>query len=439
MKRNVKLTILAAIIMLAVQAFAVGPAQAQQVTVDAKMIERLETMLNAQQQQIDTLQQEIKQLKQSTVEAQTQAKEAKKIAETVQQSDQAPVAKVVTSGEDRIKLSISGQVHRAMNVTDDGDKTDTYFVDPDSSNTRVRFVGTAKLNDDLTLGSRLEVALAPNESADVSQEKQESGDFMDQRYAELSLTSQRFGKLYLGKGDTSSNNSAEVDLSGTDVIQYASTADIVGGLFFRQSSDDEFASVDGDRVRVSDAFKDFDGLSRKSRLRYDTPNFHGFGLSGSVISDRRWDTALMWGGEGYGFKAGAAAAVAYLHEDDSDYQYDGSFSVLHQATGLNFSFSAGTKDDDSQDNDPYNLWGKIGWLTSLNDFGNTAFGIDYGHSENIAADDYEGDTFGVAVVQNFDDYATQVYFQFRNFSLDTDNDPNVSDINVGTVGARVKF
>ena len=137
-------------------------------------------------------------------------------------------------------------------------------------------------------------------------------------------------------------------------------------------------------------------------------------------------------------KATAAAAVAYLHEDDADYQYDGSFSVLHQATGLNFTFSAGTKDTDNQ-SDPYNLWGKIGWLTSLNDFGKTAFGVDYGHSENVESDDYEGDTFGVAVVQNFDDYATQLYFQFRNFSLDTKDDPNVSDINVGTVGARVKF
>ncbi len=434
MKWNYMVTIWAAVIMLGLQAVAVSPVQAEQITVDAKMIERLETMLNAQQQQIDTLQQEIKQLKQSTVEAHTQAKEAKKIAETAQQSDQAPVAKVVTSGEDKVKLAISGQINRAMNIADDGDKTDTYFVDSEASNTKVRFVGTALVNDDLTLGAKLELAFAPNESNTVSQlDDGESGDFTDQRYADLSLTSKRYGTFYLGKGDTSSNSTAEVDLSGTDLVQYASTADLVGGLFFTQSSNDELTNI-----TVADAFKDFDGLSRKNRMRYDTPNFHGFGLSGSVISDRRWDTALRWGGDGYGVKAAAAAAVAYLHEDDSDYQYDGSFSVLHQATGLNFTFSAGTKDTDIQ-SDPYNLWGKIGWLTSLNDFGKTAFGVDYGYSENIESDDYEGETFGVAVVQNFDDYATQLYFQFRNFSLDTKDDPNVSDINVGTVGARVKF
>ncbi|MEJ2197689.1 MAG: hypothetical protein P8X54_03870, partial [Desulfuromonadales bacterium] len=414
-------------LLLAVQGTLSTPVSAEPVTVDSKTIERLENLINNQQKQLEALQQEVNQLKQQQIQPPA-------VSGTVQGPAVAPPAKVVTSGEDKVKLAISGQINRAINIADDGDKTDAYFVDSDVSNTRVRFVGTALINEDLTLGTKLELAFAPNESGDVSQDDQESGDFNDQRYAELTLMSKRYGMLYLGKGDTSSNSTAEVDLSGTDLIQYASTADIVGGLFFRQSGDDELTDI-----TVAGAFKDFDGLSRKSRLRYDTPNFHGFGLSGSVISDRRWDTALRWGGEGYGVKAAAAAAVAYLHEDDADYQYDGSFSVLHEATGLNVTFSAGTKDADNQDNDPYNLYGKLGWLTSLNSFGKTAFGLDYGHSENIAADDYKGDTFGVAVVQNFDKWATQVYFQFRNFSLDTNDDPNVSDINVGTLGARVKF
>jgi len=420
-------------LLLAVQGTLSTPVSAEPVTVDSETLQRLENLISSQQKQLESLQEEVNQLKQQKIQQPA-------VSGTGQGPAAAPPAKLVTSGDDKVKLSISGQINRALSIADDGDKTDAYFVDSDVSNTRVRFVGTALINEDLTLGTKLELAFAPNESGDVNQESQESGDFNDQRYAELTLMSKRYGMLYLGKGDTSSNSTAEVDLSGTDLIQYASTADIVGGLFFRQSSDDEL--LDGEdgrpRVRVSDAFKDFDGLSRKSRLRYDTPNFHGFGLSGSVISDRRWDTALRWGGDGYGVKAAAAAAVAYLHEDDADYQYDGSFSVLHEATGLNVTFSAGTKDADNQ-TDPYNLWGKIGWLTSLNSFGKTAFGIDYGHSENIAAEDYEGDTFGVAVVQNFDKWATQVYFQFRNFSLDTNDDPNVSDINVGTLGARVKF
>ncbi len=235
------------------------------------------------------------------------------------------------------------------------------------------------------------------------------------------------------RGDTASNNSAEVDLSGTDVVQYASIADIVGGHKFRQSGNDQLTDV-----TVGGTFKDFDGLSRKSRLRYDTPRFHGFSLAGAVIRDQRWDASLWWVAEGYGFKSGAAAAVAKINEDNTDYQYDGSFSILHQATGLNVTFSAVTKDNDNG-SDPYNLWGKLGWQTRLTKYGTTSFGIDYGHSENITADDDKGKSIGVAVVQSFADYGTEIYLQYRNFSLDWDSAASVSDINVGTVGARVKF
>ena len=157
-----------------------------------------------------------------------------------------------------------------------------------------------------------------------------------------------------------------------------------------------------------------------------------------MISDQRWDVSLWWAAEGYGFKTGAAAAVAKINEDTADYQYDGSFSILHQATGLSLTFSAGTQDNDNGSN-PYNLYGKIGWQTKLNGFGTTAFGIDYGYSENIVAENDQGDSFGVAAVQSFADYGTEVYVQYRNFSLDLEDSPHVSDINVGSVGARVKF
>jgi len=431
MQRRARL-IMAGFLLAALGLTAV-PVAAQQVTVDAKTIERLENLINTQQKQLEALQQEVNQLKQTTASAQSDAKEAREVAETAKMTAQAPAEKVVTSGQERVKLVVSGQVDRAMNVANDGDQTKAYFVDNGASNSRLRLVGTARVDDDLTIGTRLEMAFAPNESSKVSQDNEESGDFFDERYADLSLASERFGKLSLGKGDTASNNSAEVDLSGTDVVQYASIADIVGGLKFRQSGNDQLTDV-----TVGGAFKDFDGLSRKSRLRYDTPRFHGFSLAGAVISDQRWDASLWWAAEGYGFKSGAAAAVAKINEDNVDYQYDGSFSILHQATGLNVTFSAGTKDSDNG-SDPYNLWGKLGWQTKLTQYGPTSFGVDYGHSENITADDDKGDSIGVAMVQSFADYGTEIYLQYRNFSLDRDSAASVSDINVGTVGARVKF
>jgi cell division protein FtsL len=421
-------------LLLAAQVFCVGTVAAQEKTVDSKEIERLERLIKEQQQQLESLQQQVKQLKQTATEAQTQAKEAKSVAEEVKTTVVTPVKKGVTSGQERVKLAISGQVNRAVNMVDDGKNTKAYYVDNDASNSRVRFVGTAKATDDLTLGSRIEVAIAPNESSEVSQGNEDSGDFFDERWAQVSLDSKRFGKLSLGKGDSASNNSAEVDLSKVDVVQYAGVADIAGGIQFRQKNGDD--TLTG--VSVSDAFKDLDGLSRRNRVRYDTPTFYGFHLATSAISNQRYDGSLWWSGQGYGFKAAGAVAVAYPNQDNTDLQYDGSFSLLHVATGLNLTLSAGLQERGNQ-GDAENTYVKVGWLTRFFSFGETAFGVDYTRSLNLPTGTDDGYSVGAAAVQQFENYGTELYMQYRLYSLHRGADPNVQDINVGTIGARVKF
>jgi TolA-binding protein len=190
-------------LLLVIQVVFAGPVAAEEATVNTQTVERLERLIREQQQQLESLQEQLNQLKQTAAEAQNQAKEAKTVAEEAKTTAQAPGDKTVTSGQERVKLAVSGQVNRAVNIVDDGKDTQAYFVDNDASNTRVRFIGTAKATDDLTIGSRI--------------------------------------------------------------------ADIAGGMLFRQKSDDSLTDVS-----VSDAFKDFDGLSRKNRVRYDTPAFGRF-------------------------------------------------------------------------------------------------------------------------------------------------------------------
>ena len=443
MKQRQRTIFILSVLLLAVGVVCARPAMAN----DAERIEKMERLIAEQQQQLESMQRQVDQLRQAgrkrldqveqtAAETRREAEEAKSLAEehkTEERGLPEPPAEAITSGQKRVKLAISGQVNRAVNVADDGKNTAAYFVDNDASNTRIRFVGTANATDDLTIGSRIELSLAPNESSRVNQDNEESGDFSDQRWAEISLASKRFGKLSLGKGDTASNNTAEVDLSHTDVVQYASIADIAGGMLFRQESNDSLTNV-----RVSDAFKDLDGLSRKTRVRYDTPTLYGFSLAGSLVSDQRYDASLWWGGQGLGFKTAAAAGVANINEDNADYQYSGSFSLFHEATGLNFTFSGGTKDSDRQD-DPYNLYWKLGWLANFFSSGHTAFGVDYTRSGNLPTENDEGYSVGAAAVQQFDEFGTELYLQYRLFSLDRDVEPDVQDMNVGTIGARVKF
>jgi FtsZ-binding cell division protein ZapB len=183
-----KAFIIVVVLLLAVQVSLVSTVAAEEETVDSETLERLERLIKEQQQQLELLQQQVNELKKTATEAQTEAKEAKSVAEEAKTTVQAPVERAVTSGQERVKLSISGQVNRAVNIADDGKNTKAYFVDSDASNTRVRFVGIAKASEDLTLGTRIEVAIAPNESGEVSQGNEESDDFFDQRWAEVTAS-----------------------------------------------------------------------------------------------------------------------------------------------------------------------------------------------------------------------------------------------------------
>ena len=437
------------VLLLAVQLFCASTVAAEEGSVDAKTVERLERLIKEQQQQLENLQQQLNQLKKTATNAQTQAKEAKAAAKDVAEDmesrvdlsatarialDEPPGEKVVTSGGgERMKLSINGFVNRAVNIVDDGKNTDAYFVDIDDAESRVNFVGTARATDDLTLGTRIELAIAPNKSGNVNQVDQEIDNIFEQRWTEASLLSKRFGKLSLGKGNVGAFGSTSVDLSRTGLISYSSIIDTAGGMLFRQTSDDALTDV-----RIGDAFNNFDGLLRKNRLRYDTPTFHGFHLSGSAFSERRYDGALWWGGQGYGFKAAAGAGITEPSEDDAGLQYGGSFSILHEDTGLNFTLSSGKLERDDQ-SDPYNFYGKVGWLKNFFPFGWTALAVDYTRSVNLPTDSDDSYSIGAVIVQSFEKYGTELYGLYRLHSLDRDVEPSVHDIGVVSIGTRVKF
>jgi len=424
------------------------PAQAQ----NAGKVQELQRVIDAQQKQLETQQKQLDEQRQLLLELKTQmeslaeADEKKtwqapdeKVDTSRQWSTWAPIAdghpdeKVVTSGQERVKLSISGMINRAVNIVDDGEDTDAYFVDNDNAESRVTFLATAKINEDLTLGGKLELTIAPDKASDVNQNDKEAGDVFEQRWAAVALDSKRFGKLSLGKGFTASYGTASRDLSKTTVISYVTVADTAGGMLFRQEGDNTLTNL-----QVNQAFQAYDGLNRRSRLRYDTPKFQGFQLSTSLLTDQKYDAALWWGGQGYGFKAIGAASFADPKIDGADLQYAGSFSLLHEDTGLNLTLSTGLLERDSQ-SDGENYYAKAGWIADFFSVGETAFAIDYNKTENQPTEDDDGYSAGLAAVQFFEKYGTEVFFLYRKYSLDRDVEPEVHDIDVVSLGSRVKF
>lgn len=375
--------------------FLTAPVAAQTVAVDAALLQRLQQVIEQQQQQLerqstqlDTQAQTIDNLKTSVEQLQDQSTTTRNIAtkaqtvaeeanDTAQKAGAREVLdKTVTSGTERVRLSISGHINRAINIADDGDKTKAYFVDNDVSNSRVRFVGTGQVAEDTTLGVVTEVAFSPNNSFDVSQDNETANDFVDVRKVEATVMNRTYGKFSLGKGQAAADDTAEYDLSlVAGPIMYSGVSDIVGGLQFVSNG-----ALTG--VTVGNAFSNLDG-NRQDRARYDTPTVGpGLQLSVSAGSDQRYDAALTWGGD-YGdwtgveigpFTTLGAISIRDPNENNVEWRLAGSFSALHNPTGLSVTVSSGVSELDRGDN-PYNLYGKVAWDTSFLQIGPTASGL----------------------------------------------------------------
>ena len=374
--------------------------------------------LKAQIQEMSTRLQELE-IKQEQLE--------KKTDETVADSQ------TVTSGKKGVKLTVSGQVNRGVLFADNGDDSEFFYVDNDNSSTRVRFVGVGQLTDDISVGTQIEVQFESNSTAAISfnQDSPAGPNNFTERKLELYGDSKRLGRLWVGQGDTASNGTSEVDLSGTSVVAYSGIADMAAGLEFSTDSTGAIGP------QINAAFSNFDGLSRDDRLRYDTPRFGGFMASASVIDGGSWDVAGRFSGDVSGTKVAGAVAYADANSRQGFEQLNGSVSVL-LPMGLNFTAAAGTRDVKGGGDDPVFYYGKLGYKFDAIDFGGTAVSIDYTMAEDIDVDGDEFTSYGAFLVQDFDKIGTEFYIGFRNHELDRPGE-NFDDVFAVLTGARVKF
>jgi len=400
---------------------------------EAGDIDRLEHLILKQQEQIEAQAKAIEALKQQVAELKNASppKDADSQKET-------PAEKVaVKPGNSKATLEIYGQVNRGVLVVDDGDETEVYQVDNSNSSTRIGINGYVRPTKELTIGTKIEGEFRSNPSSMVSQlDKRNAGNNnFNKRQLYLFMDHQKYGKFTIGFGSTASDGTAEVDLSGTSVVGYSDVTGMAGGQFF---FNDDTDALSGTAIR--NVYSNMDGLGRDDMLRYDSPHFYGFQLSTSYIADGGGDLALR-----YGSKFGAltvASAVAYADprsaSDTMEHQVDGSFSMLHD-NGFSVSLAGGIRDhkDTGRDDGTF-YYGKLGYQRDIFSCGRTHFSVDYGVFEDINRNGDEADTFGVQMVQNITDWATEYYLGYRHHDLERIGD-DYEDINAVLSGFRVKF
>ncbi len=339
----------------------------------------------------------------------------------------------VKAGKDKVSLELSGQVNRALLIANDGEDTEFYNVDNDSSSTRFRIIGKYKSEYDFTVGAKLDIQLESNSTLDVNQNnKTVGGDPIGLRIAEVWFDTP-YGTLFLGQGSTASDGAAEADLSGTFLVAYSGPADIAGGILFF----DDTLNVLTD-TSVGDVFYNLDG-ARDDRIAYHTPVFGpGLRLSAALVTDDKYDFALNFANDDI---AGLqiAAVISYYKTSSIDDGIIGSISVLHNS-GVNVTFAAGGVNDlDNSDAEPTFWYVKLGYSKKVMPWGQTSLVIDYYSGDEIAG--VQGDearSVGFGIVQVAESIGTEFYLGLRNYDLERDN-ANLNNIFASIIGARVKF
>jgi hypothetical protein len=326
-----------------------------------------------------------------------------------------------------VDFAISGQINRAALYADDGKSAEWFFVDNDNSSTRFRFTGSNDFTHDMSVGIVWEVEMQSNPSNEMNMNQ--VGDTSPVNFNERKIefwVGSPWGKVWMGQGDMASNSTSEVDLSGTSVAAYSSVGDVGGGFVFQNNGVYTGVTVGGSR-------SNFDGLSRKDRVRYVTPKLAGFYASGSVGNSSIWDTALRYAGDfGWAKLAAAAAWSDYgTSSSTNDNIFSSSASILFDF-GLNFTASYAYRKQDNTD--PYNIFGKVGYQF----LEKHAVSVQYSRTKNLSAKDDKGDTFGIGYVYS-PWKSVEFYGTYYLYMLDLDMGSNPDDINVGMIGGRVKF
>jgi hypothetical protein len=411
-------------------------------------------------------------------------------------------ATTARKGNRKVKLTVSGHVNEAIIFWDDGVEKNAYVVSNNSSRTRFRFVGDAKINADWSAGYLLEIGARYANSGSRNQTTPGGGSNANQidiRHSAWWIDNKNLGRVWVGKTSTATDGIAEINLANVNAVGSDPSA-WVGGYFLRNAN----SSLSGQKW--NNVTPSFNGAwnagegDRNTTVKYVSPTFVGFTFSAAWGEDDMWDTALRYAGEFSGIRL--AAGIGYKHQGDNPGKTgsDGavcadrsalttnsavdcnalglSASVMHVPTGLYVSGSYGYIDDKNRDalfganvknkdehwylqagieqnwfgfgkTTLYGEYGKFDAGAGLNSTGGvntTAFTLIGGAAQLVSA---ETKMWGLGINQEISAAAMDMYVSYRNFDMDARTSAtgaaagstklNVNSMQAVMMGAIIRF
>jgi hypothetical protein len=400
-------------------------------------------------------------------------------------------ATTARKGSRKVSLTVSGQVNEAVLFWNDGTESNAYVVSNNISRTRFRFVGSAKVTDDVSAGYLLEIGVRYANISNRNQLSSSAGgneNCLDIRHSAWYLDSKSMGRVWVGQTSAATDgivgiNLANMPSASNEGLQEmggfklrvagagaANATTATGITWLNIASQPQRIPGDGDRWNV---------------VKYTTPTIGGFIASASWGEDDRLDAALRYAGEFSGFRL--AAGIGYQSFTDvtsgcantggansgtvsgnNCTALGGSASVMHTATGLFVAGSAGqindknrqamststvpglgsVKDQDSH----WMLTGGIeqkfvplGKTTIYGEYFRqaTGLGMSSGRARDVAllgGQKYQTastiDWWGVGVNQSIDAASMDLYLSYRNYSASIDTSNGVAG--AGAIRSTVK-
>lgn len=291
-----------------------------------------------------------------------------------------PADNNIRSGNNNVKVTISGQVNRAIRFASSGGKSDFHSVDNSESNSRVRVVAAARLNANTTALAYSEWAMAADGGRSTSfsdDGKQSNAGGVSVRHSYVNLTNRDLGTLSLGHSmRAEALRAIFTGFQGTGMVFHGGGPGNIDGKLVPAAD----TAVTGGRLGVpANVYP-----GRENRVLYRTPNLMGMTFAVSYNQAKSWSVG------------GSFASPASISKDisvvvgagyrDQPETGDGvttfglSGGVQHNPSGL--SVNGVYARSSPKGGVRHNGWAvDVSWTGTLTDAGSTSLTAGYGNYE----------------------------------------------------------
>ncbi|MXW92792.1 MAG: porin [Rhodospirillaceae bacterium] len=333
-----------------------------------------------------------------------------------------PADKNIQSGNSRVKVTIYGQVNRAIRFASTGDETEITSIDNDGSSSRIGIRAVGKANPNLTIGALHELEWQENRRSGTDLSSDGGPARVRARHVDLWLDHKDMGQIWMGHGSIAGDAGGLFELTGVSFVYGFAGANGTDGTkaapdYMMKSSAGSALGEMTETAATNPAARGFRPFNffgaRENRIMYVTPSLMGLRIRASYGEKNSWSVGARYVGSPGGAKDFTVLFAAGYRKNSVDMgaPVDSAYAVsggIKHSSGFNISGSYDTDGKERANGSKMSQWGvSTGWSGKANDIGGTSVGIGY----NRSSDGLEATSqqYWVAMNQKIDAAAADVY------------------------------